>query len=312
MSAVIEIEGLVKRYGSKLAVDGISLAVEEGETFGYLGPNGAGKTTTIRCILGLIRPTGGILRVAGHPIPGDLTAALAEVGHLPGEFGLWPQMTGSECLEYLARLHPRPPTRQRELCDRFDLGRSDLDRHVRLYSRGMKQKVGIVQAFQHAPRLAVLDEPTEGLDPLMKERFVELLEDHRKSGGTTFLSSHILSEVEQTTDRVAVLREGRLVRTGPTHDLTGERVRHCKLVLKDTADPSKALAATGVTNLKQDGGRWLFDVHGDMEQLMRTLGTMPVLEFLAEPERLEEAFFDVYRGHGSHEAPAPRRNEAPS
>ena len=294
MAAVIEIEGLVKRYGRKLAVDGISFSVDQGETFGYLGPNGAGKTTTIRCLLGLIRPTAGRVRVLGHPIERELAAALSEVGHLPGEFGLWPQMSGRECLDYLGRLHPRPPSRQKELCERFELTGEDLDRHVREYSRGMKQKVGIVQAFQHWPPLVVRDEPTEGLDPVMKERFVELLAEHRKGGGANFLSSHILSEVEQATERVGVLRAGRLIRIGPTHDLTGDRVRHCSLRLKDGADPTAALMAAGASNVARDGDRWLFDVQGDMEPLMRALGDMPVLEFLSEPERLEEAFFDVY------------------
>jgi ABC-2 type transport system ATP-binding protein len=294
MTAVIQIEELVKRYGRKVAVDGISLAVEEGETFGYLGPNGAGKTTTIRCMLGLIRPTTGRLTILGHPVDRELPAVLTEVGHLPGEFGLWPQMTGRECLEYLGRLHPHPPARRGELCERFELSNDDLDRQVRLYSRGMKQKIGIVQAFQHAPALVVLDEPTEGLDPLMKERFIELLAEHRAAGGTNFLSSHILSEVEQSADRVGVLRAGRLVRVGPTHDLTGDRVRHCTLVLKDATDPSSALAAAGAANVTRDGNRWHFDVDGDMGPVVRVIGAMQVADFLSEPERLEEAFFDVY------------------
>jgi ABC-2 type transport system ATP-binding protein len=298
MPAAISIENLVKHYGRKVAVDGISMTVDEGETFGYLGPNGAGKTTTIRCMLGLIRPTEGRVSVLGHPIDRELPVVLAGVGHLPGEFGLWPQMTGLECLEYLGRLHPSPPVRRVELCHRFELSAADLDRHVRLYSRGMKQKVGIVQAFQHRPSLVVLDEPTEGLDPLMKERFVELLAEHRKGGGTTFLSSHILSEVEQATDRVGVVRAGRLVKVGPTRDLTGGRVRHCQLALKDGTDPSAALAAARATDLVKEGGRWRFDLSGDMEPLMRALSGMRVAEFLAEPERLEEAFFDVYSGAG--------------
>jgi len=302
MGALIEIEGLTKRYGPTLAVDDVSLSVAEGESFGYLGPNGAGKTTTIRCMLGLIGLTAGRIRVLGHDVTDDLPAILAEVGYLPGEFGLWPSMTGRECLAYLASLHPRKPVRRRELCDRFELSDADLDRQVRLYSRGMKQKVGIVQAFQHAPTLLVLDEPTEGLDPVMKDRFVDLLAEHHRAGGTTFLSSHILSEVEEATERVAVLRAGRLVKAGPTADLTGERVRHCTVVLKrplsDPSDPShpSALALPGVSGLEGDGASYRFDFRGDMEPLIRALAALPVEEFLAEPERLEEAFFEIYEG----------------
>jgi beta-exotoxin I transport system ATP-binding protein len=292
---VIEIDDLTKRYGQKLAVDGVSLSVGEGESFGYLGPNGAGKTTTIRCMLGLVRPQQGRIRILGHDVSTELEPVLAGVGHLPGEFGLWPQMTGRECLRYLAELHPRGPAGQRDLCERFELSNADLDRQVRVYSRGMKQKIGLIQAFQHEPPLVILDEPTEGLDPLMKERFVELLADHRSRGGTTFLSSHILSEVEQTTQRVAVLRAGRLVKVGPVENLTGDRVRHCTVWLKEPADPS-ALSVPGVSDVEagSDGRTFRFDVHGDMGPLIQALARLPVEDFVAEPEHLSEAFFDVY------------------
>ena len=293
MGVVIEVAGLVKRYGGKLAVDGVSLSVADGEAFGYVGPNGAGKTTTIRSILGLVRPTAGTIRVLGHDVATDLEAALADIGHLPGEFGLWPQMTGAECLEYLGALQRRPPVRRQELCDRLELSQPDLRRQVRLYSRGMRQKIGLVQAFQHAPRVLVLDEPTEGLDPVMKERFVGLLAEHRVAGGTIFLSSHILSEVEQTTERVAVVKAGRIVATGATADLTGERVHHCTLVLKQPLVAGE-LAIAGVSGLESDGLLHRFEFRGDMEPLMRRLGTLAVQEFVCEPEHLADTFFEIY------------------
>lgn len=294
MVPAIEIDGLVKRYRHKLAVDGVSLSVGEGEAFGYVGPNGAGKTTTIRCMLGLIRPTAGVIRILGRDVATDLDAVLAEVGHLPGEFGLWPLMSGGECLDYLGALQGRPPGRRQELCDRLELSQADLRRQVRLYSRGMRQKIGIVQAFQHEPRVLVLDEPTEGLDPVMKERFVELLAEHQDAGGTTFLSSHILSEVEQTTESVAVIKAGRVVRTGATAGLTGERVRHCTLVLKQPpADPA-VLDLEGVSGLVSDGLIQRFEFRGDMEALMRRIGGLAVAEFLSEPEHLAETFFEIY------------------
>jgi ABC-2 type transport system ATP-binding protein len=164
---------------------------------------------------------------------------------------------------------------------------------VRLYSRGMKQKVGLVQAFQHDPELVVLDEPTEGLDPVMKERFVELLAEHRRRGGTLFLSSHILSELERATDRVAVLRGGRIVHIGPTADLTGGRIRHCTVVLKEPAEAG-ALEVAGVSAIEGDGRTFRFDVSGDIEPLVRALARLRVEDFLAEPEHLDEAFFEVY------------------
>ncbi|MEU4294289.1 ABC transporter ATP-binding protein [Kribbella sp. NPDC026596] len=293
MGVVIEVTGLVKRYSGKLAVDGVSLSVAAGEAFGYVGPNGAGKTTTIRSILGLVRPTAGTIRVLGHDVATDLGAALADVGHLPGEFGLWPQMTGAECLEYLGALQRRPPVRRQELCDRLELAQAELRRQVRLYSRGMRQKIGLVQAFQHAPHVLVLDEPTEGLDPVMKERFVGLLAEHRAAGGTVFLSSHILSEVEQTTERVAVVKAGRIVATGATADLTGERVHHCTLVLKHPLGAGE-LAIAGISGLASDGLLHRFEFRGDMEPLMRRLGTLAVQEFVCEPEHLAETFFEIY------------------
>jgi len=296
MDAVVSVEGLVKRYGQTEAVRDVSFSIAETEAFGYLGPNGAGKTTTIRCILGLIKPTAGSIRIHGHALPDDLNNALADVGYLPGEFALWPSMTGRECLDYLGNLHPHAPARASELLDRFELSAVELDRQIRLYSRGMKQKIGIVQAFQHEPKLVVLDEPTEGLDPMMKERFVDLLAEHRARGGAALLSSHILSEVERATDRVGVLKNGRLVRVGPTEDLTGDRVRHCTVVLKSEPSSLEALRLPGLSWTQQDGAaRTLhFDYTGDMEPLVRALSSMHVEEFLAEPESLSEAFFDIF------------------
>ncbi|HZA60085.1 MAG TPA: ABC transporter ATP-binding protein [Actinomycetota bacterium] len=293
MAPVVEIEGLVKRYGRVEAVRGVSVEVEEGESFGYLGPNGSGKTTTIRCLLGLVQPTEGRMRVLGRDIPDALPGVLSDVGYLPGEFGMWPNLTGREVLDYLARLQPRSSLRRDELCERFDLSDRDLDRQIRFYSRGMKQKVGIVQAFQHRPPLVVLDEPTEGLDPVMKDRFVNLLVEHRAAGGTLFLSSHILSEVELATDRVSVLKRGEVVKTGPTRDLTGERLRHCTLHL-DGPLPDGALDLEGIRDLRLEDRAAYFDFQGDMGPLIQRLAALPVKEFLSEPERLTEAFFDVY------------------
>ena len=296
MSAIVEVEGLSKRFGDVEAVAGVSFSVEEGEAFGYLGPNGAGKTTTIRCLLGLVTPTAGRLRVAGRDVGNDLQRALAEVGYLPGELGLWPSMTGEETLGYLGALHPRPPDRRDELCERFDLSPRDLGRQVRFYSRGMKQKVGIVQAFQHAAPLVVLDEPTEGLDPVMKDRFVSLLAEHRAAGGTILLSSHILSEVELATDRVGVLRRGELVKVGPTRDLTGDRVRHVTLTL--TTPAPSGLSLPGVETIEGSERQFRFDHRGDVGELLRALAALPVEDLLIQPETLTEAFFDIYGDGG--------------
>lgn len=294
VSTAIEIRALTKRYGRVEAVRDVTLSVAQGETYGYLGPNGSGKTTTLRCILGLLRPTGGSIRVFDHDVARELGSVLERVGHIPGEFGLWPQMTGRECLDYLGSLHPRKPARVADLCDRFELAKTDLDKEVRFYSRGMRQKIAIVQAFQHEPELVVLDEPTEGLDPVMKDRFMALLREHRAAGGTIFLSSHILSEVEDAADRVAVLRKGRMVKEAPTEQLAAERVRHCTVTLKDPSVDRAAFELPGVSELRGDDRIVHFDYRGDMQPLLDRLAGVGVEDFLAEPASLREAFFEVY------------------
>jgi ABC-2 type transport system ATP-binding protein len=294
VSDAVRIEALQKRYGDVLAVEDVSLRVATGESFGYLGPNGSGKTTTIRCMLGFIAPSAGSVRIFDLDVGAHRAEVLARTGYLPGEFALWPSMTGAEVLSYLAALTPAPSSRRAELCDRFELSGADLRRQVRHYSRGMRQKLGIVQAFQHAPELVVLDEPTEGLDPVMQERFVRLLADHRAAGGTTFMSSHILSAVELAADRVGVVKRGRIVKTGAARDLTGERVRRCVLTLKEPAPPD-LLAIEGVANVHSaEGLRFTFEFRGDMERLLARVATAKPSEFLAEPESLADAFFDVF------------------
>src|SRR5919106_3452879 len=296
MSSAIEIRALSKRYGRVEAVRDVSLRVAEGETYGYLGPNGSGKTTTIRCLLGLLRPTKGSMRVLGRDVAADLGSILERVGHIPGEFGLWPQMTGRECIDYLGSLHSRTPTRLQDLCDRFELAKADLDKEVRFYSRGMRQKIAIVQAFQHEPELVILDEPTEGLDPVLKDRFMALLREQRAQGGTVFLSSHILSEVEECADRVAVLRAGRVVKEAPTEELAESRVRHCTVTFNDPPDDLSVLDLEGVSRLRGDSEVVRFDYRGDMDILIARLAGLGVGDFVAEPASLREAFFEVYTG----------------
>ncbi|MGZ4208638.1 MAG: ABC transporter ATP-binding protein [Actinomycetota bacterium] len=293
MSAAIEVEGLVKRYRRALGVDGVSFEIPEGESFGYLGPNGAGKTTTIRCMLGLINLTEGKIRLFGLDAEHNRREILARIGYLPGELGLWPQATGREVLEYLGRLLPSP-VRRDELCERLDLSRADLERQVRTYSRGMKQKIGIVQALQHAPPLLILDEPTEGLDPVMQDRFIQLVQDHRKQGGTVFLSSHILNEVEETTDRVAVLRAGKVVKIGLPTDLTGEKVRHFTVVLKQDGALDALTSVPGVSDMDVSDRHVRFDYRGDAEPIIDALRALHVADILVQPESLAESFFEVY------------------
>jgi ABC-2 type transport system ATP-binding protein len=210
MAEIIKTEKLTKYYGSHRGVIDVDLEVHQGEVFGFLGPNGAGKTTTIRVLLDLIRPTSGKAFVFGIESSVDPVAIHRRIGYLPGEFALYDRLTGGQTLEYFGNLRGGVDKAYRaQLVERFDL---DPSRRYREYSKGNKQKVGLVAALQHKPELLMLDEPTAGLDPLVQQTFFALLREHVKDGATVFLSSHILSEAERSCDRVAIIREGRLVR----------------------------------------------------------------------------------------------------
>src|SRR5438067_1837909 len=217
MTAIIEVEGLTKSYGSKRGIIDVSFQVEEGEVFGFLGPNGAGKTTTIRTLMALLKADAGTARIAGMDVWQESVAIKRSVGYAPGEPALDPNLTGGQILEYFAHLRGGVDQAYlKTLIRRFDL---DPTRRFRQYSSGNKRKVVLVQAFMHRPRLLILDEPTSGLDPINAHEFNRLVIEARDAGQTVFLSSHILSEVEQTCTRVGIIREGRLVRVGSGAEL---------------------------------------------------------------------------------------------
>src|SRR6202051_821912 len=228
--AAISISELTKQYGSLRAVNKLSLDVNEGEILGFLGLNGAGKTTTIRILLDLLRPTSGNAAVFGHDCQSDSLKARSAVGYLPGEMGNYSDLTGSELLMFLERIGGGTVSKElrHNLTERFELSDRDLSRKLREYSTGMKRKLGLIQAFQADPLLLILDEPTEGLDPLMQESFYELLTDARNRGRTVFMSSHVLPEVERVCDRIAVLAKGKVVLLSSVEDarkLASRRVR---------------------------------------------------------------------------------------
>src|SRR5579875_3011267 len=212
MSAIIETAKLTKRYGRSRGIIDLTFEIEEGEIFGFLGPNGAGKTTTIRTLMGFLRPSAGRATIAGLDCWSQAAAVKRLVGYLPSEFAFDPSLTGAQILTYLGHLRGGiDRTYVQQLCERLDF---DPGKRFREYSRGNRQKLGLIQAFMHRPRLLILDEPTSGLDPLNQQEFYQMVSEARTSGHTVFLSSHVLSEVEQTCTRVGIIREGRLVRVG--------------------------------------------------------------------------------------------------
>jgi ABC-2 type transport system ATP-binding protein len=291
----IETRGLGKRYGAVSALTDLSLRIEHGEIFGFLGPNGAGKTTTIRLLLGLISPTAGEAFLLGRPISVTGTAASrADLGYLPGELALWPSLSGARTLAFLEQLTGRPATRRAELLERLKLGPRDLERRVRTYSDGMKQKIGIVQALQCDPRLVLLDEPTKGLDPLIQQAFYELLLDLARQGTTVFLSSHVLPEIERVCHRVAMLRAGRLASVGDVDEIRRAMPRRIVLAFSEDVDTSRWAAIGDVIAISPRRVEVLV-AHARVLDLVRDLAGLPLIDVVIESASLEAAFLERYR-----------------
>jgi len=295
--AAVSIRGLTKQYGSLTAVNHLNLEVAPGEILGFLGLNGAGKTTTIRILLDLLRPTSGHASVFGHDCQNDGLQVRAIAGYLPGEMGIYPDLTGIETLDLLAGLSGKPmdKTRRRELQERLELPDSDLRRRVREYSTGMKRKLGIIQAFQADPRLLILDEPTEGLDPLMQESFYKLLADAKRRGATVFMSSHVLSEVERVCDRVALLRKGELVLLSTVEETRRLAPRRVRVLFSEDVTFQVGLPQ-GHTMVEIKPRSWRLEIEGWLGPLLKLLETLPVKDLEIEEPSLEEVLIKYYRG----------------
>jgi len=290
----ISVSGLVKRFGATTALEGIDLEVPAGVVYGFIGPNGAGKTTALRILAGLLNATEGSVTVLGMNVRRHRKAAQARIGFLPGEVRLYGEATGWDNLRLLAALHTLAPHRQAEMIERFELSNEVLERKVRTYSRGMQQKVGIIAAFQHDPPLLILDEPTEGLDPLMQATFVELLEEDAKDGKTVLLSSHALSEVERTCDRMAMVRKGRIIFEGTLADVRSRALRQLDVVFRSPADlPWRDLP--NVVDVEGTARHHLVTFTGTPNELLRLVVDLPVEDMTLATASLEESFLSYYR-----------------
>ena len=293
----IRTEGLAKSFGRTAALRPLDLEVREGEVVGYLGPNGAGKTTTIRCLLGMARASAGRAEIFGVDAQAHPAEAHRRVAYVPGEANLWPGLTGSETLHLLGRIQGTLDSAYRdELIERFQL---DTAKRVRAYSKGNRQKVLLIAALSSRAELLILDEPTSGLDPLMEQAFRECVGEARERGQAVFLSSHILSEVEALSDRVAILRAGELVEVG-----TLAEMRHLSALSADATfdtTPPDLSRVPGVTAVDVQGNRVRCEVIGSVEPLLGVLAASGVHQLLSREPSLEELFLAHYGGEPAAE-----------
>jgi ABC-2 type transport system ATP-binding protein len=289
----IEVRGLTKDYGGRRGLFDLDLTVEAGEVFGFLGPNGAGKSTTIRLLMDMVRPTRGTARILGLDVRADSTAVKRLVGYLPGELPDFGGLRGGEVVGYMAGLRRMSVDgRVTELCRRLEL---DLSIPFRTLSRGNKQKVGLVIALMHRPPVLILDEPTAGLDPLLQQEFHALVREAQGSGATVFLSSHILSEVEQVCSRAAVLRDGRLVRVLQLQDLRGLGIRRVDATFSGQPPVALLEALPGVERVEVIDTVARCTVRGPTGGFVEGLAGTGVVDVATSEPSLEETFLELYR-----------------
>lgn len=290
-NAVIEIDGLTKHYGDVVGVQDLDLTVYEGEIMGFLGPNGAGKTTTLRSCLALLSKTSGSITIFGMDSHRDAVAIRRRTGYLPGDFGLIPSVSTERYLEYLLSLSDCcSDDKMRSLADRLEL---NLQRRTDELSKGNRQKVGIIQALMADQDLVIMDEPTAGLDPLMQQEVYRILREEQEAGKTIFMSSHILAEVEQICDRVAIIRSGRLEVMEDIQALQEKMGKVLEVEFRDPVDLDE-LDMEGVTDLHQEDGKIMLTIHEDIDRVVKTVSRHKILNMQLYTYSLEQLFLKYY------------------
>jgi beta-exotoxin I transport system ATP-binding protein len=299
MTAIIQTEKLTKSYGEHRGIVEVDLEVNQAEIFGFLGPNGAGKTTTIRTVLDLIRPTSGRALVFGIESSADPVSIHRRVGYIPGEFALYDRLTGGQTIQYFANLRGGVDRAyQASLIERLEI---DPKRKYKELSKGNKQKIGLVIALQHKPELLILDEPTSGLDPLVQQTFFEMVREAKAEGRTVFLSSHILSEVEKSCDRVAIIRDGRLVKVGTVDSLRDLAHHQVELRFAGDVPTAEFEALPGVSDVSAQDHTLRLRVSGAITPVVRAASRYELLDFVSREPSLEETFLAQY-GHEAETA----------
>ena len=293
MTSAIETFGLTKRYGATTAVADLNLRVEPGQVFGFLGPNGAGKSTTIRILMALQRPTRGRATLLGFDAAADSIEIHRRIGYLPGDLELFPRLTGRQHIAWFGRVRGGvDDSLVKRLAERFQVV---VDRPVRELSKGNRQKIGLVLAFMHQPDLLVLDEPTTGLDPLMQHEFEALVRETAALGRTVFLSSHELDEVQRVTDRIGIIKEGRLVAEDTVDGLRRAAPQKMEVHFRHPVDPAVLSTVTGVTVTASDGPRVSLDVTGEIGPVLKVIASHDPVDLISRPADLDELFLGFYR-----------------
>jgi ABC-2 type transport system ATP-binding protein len=296
--SMIDVEKLTKSYGGKRGIVDVSFQVAEGEVFGFLGPNGAGKTTTIRILMALIRADGGTARVAGLDCWEKAIEIKKLVGYVPGEPALDRNLTGGQILQYFANLRGGVDQAYlKQLIERLDL---DTSRKFRQYSTGNKRKVVLIQAFMHKPRVLILDEPTSGLDPLNQQEFDGMVKEAREEGRTVFLSSHVLSEVEKTCTRVAIIRDGHIVRIGGVHELKDIKRYEITIAFAQPvpADAFSKVEGVAEVEMLNNGSAVRLAIQGSADAVIKAAAQYPVVSLTSYEPSLEDIFLRYYERDG--------------
>ncbi len=291
---IIKTENLTKYYGKHLGIEDLNFEIKKGELFGFLGPNGAGKSTTIRLLLNLLKPSSGKAYLFGEEVQKNYSDIFNRIGNIPGELKLYEELSGNQFLDFMNSFNKNSPSLRNELNEAFQLRTSDLDKKIKHYSRGMKQKLGIIQAMQEKPELLIMDEPSEGLDPLNRNVLYDHLLKLKNDGVTIFFSSHNLAEVEKISDHVGLVKAGKFIALEPIAELKKKMVRRLEIDFFDEFNPED-LNLSSLKLISQQDNKFVYQVQGEIDPILKQLSTFRVKNLVFPEPSLEDMFMAFYQ-----------------